>query len=167
MRILWIVRQDLSCSVFLIRRLHRLFLRPDFLELTFSRSSVKSTALQLKFAFVTSFLFLGQLRDLPQAKKKWLLNLWNFKFYEDLLVNSVHLSSAKLIRPHSWLIVLSFWFRISILKTLFLGFFLIDRMCLKLKDWWSICQSYSFSCFHSWKAAGVYRGYFATICWLC
>ena len=28
-------------------------------------TSVTSTALQLKFVFVMSFLFLGQLRDLP------------------------------------------------------------------------------------------------------
>ena len=36
---------------------------PYFMELTFSMTS---TALQLKFAFVTSFLLLVQLRDLPQ-----------------------------------------------------------------------------------------------------
>ena len=41
----------------------------DFLELT----SVTSIALQLKFMYVTSFLLLGQLRDLPHLKK-WLLN---------------------------------------------------------------------------------------------
>ena len=44
---------------------------PDFLELTFSMISVSSTALQLQFVFVTSFLLLDQLRDLPL--KKWLL----------------------------------------------------------------------------------------------
>ena len=38
---------------------------PDFLELTFS---VTSTALQLKVVFVTSFLLLGQLHDLPHSK---------------------------------------------------------------------------------------------------
>ena len=53
--------------VFLIRRLHRLFLRPDFLELTFSTTLVISTALQLKFVSVTSFLLFGQLRDLPHS----------------------------------------------------------------------------------------------------
>ena len=129
--ILWIVFQDLNCYVFLIRRLHRWFLRRDFLQLTFSMTSVIFTALQLNFVYVMSFLFLGQLCDLAHSKK-WLLNLWNFKFYEHLLVNSVHLSSAKLICPHSRLLVLSFWFRISILKTLFSGFFLLDRMCHKI-----------------------------------
>ena len=51
-------------AMFLIRRLRRWFLRPDFL--TFSRNSVTSNALQLKFVYVTSFvLLLDQLRDLP------------------------------------------------------------------------------------------------------
>ena len=77
--ILWIVFQDLNCYVFLIRRLHRWFLRRDFLLLTFSMTSVIFTALQLKFVYVMSFLFLGQLCDLAHSKK-WLLNLWNFKF---------------------------------------------------------------------------------------
>ena len=54
----------------------QIFLRPDFLELnfslasvTFSLASVTSTALQLKFVCVTSFLLLGQLRDLSHSKK--------------------------------------------------------------------------------------------------
>ena len=51
--ILWILFQEWSCYAFLIRSLHWWFLRPDFLELTFS---LTSTALQLKFLFVTSFL---------------------------------------------------------------------------------------------------------------
>ena len=66
-------------------------------------------------------------------------------FYEDLLVNSEHLSSANLICPNLWLLVLSFSIRISILKQLFKGFFLIERMCQKMdsqkltqKVWWSI-----------------------------
>ena len=42
---------------------------PDFLELTFSMTSVTSTALELKFGFVTSFLLLDQLRYLPHSKK--------------------------------------------------------------------------------------------------
>ena len=50
---------------FLIRRRHRGFLRPEFLQLTLSMTSVTSTAFQLKFVCVTSFLLLGQLRDLP------------------------------------------------------------------------------------------------------
>ena len=32
--------------------------------------------------------------------------------------------------------------------------------CL-LKDWWSICLSYFFSCFNSWKTTSVYHGYFS------
>ena len=36
-----------------------------------------------------------------------------------------------------------------------------------LKDWWSICLSYFFSCFNSWKAEGIYRGYFPAIYRLC
>ena len=53
-------------------------------------------------------------------------------FYEDLLVISVHLSSANLIWPNSWLLVQSFWYRISILKLLFKGFFFTERMCQKI-----------------------------------
>ena len=34
-------------------------------------------------------------------------------------------------------------------------------------DWWSICLSYFFRCFNSWKATSVYRGYFPAICRLC
>ena len=71
-------------AMFSIRCLHRGFLRPDFLEMTFPMTSVTSTALQLKFVYVTSLVLLGQLRDLPHAKK-WLLNslmeiqiLWTF-----------------------------------------------------------------------------------------
>ena len=41
---------------------------PDFLESTSSITSVTSAALQLQFVFVTSFLLLGQLRDLPHSK---------------------------------------------------------------------------------------------------
>ena len=37
---------------------------PDFLEWTFSMTSLTSTAVQLKFLFLASFLLLGQLRDL-------------------------------------------------------------------------------------------------------
>ena len=40
--------------------------------LIFSMTSVTSTALQLKFVCVTSFLLLGRLRDLPHSAK-WLL----------------------------------------------------------------------------------------------
>ena len=51
-------------AFFLIRRLHRLVLRP----LTFS-FSVASSDLQLKFVCLTSFvLLLRQLRDLPHSK---------------------------------------------------------------------------------------------------
>ena len=66
---------------FLVRCLRR-FLRPDFLELTFSMTSVTSTALKLKFVYVTSFLLLGQLCDLTHLKKKndFLTHLWNLKF---------------------------------------------------------------------------------------
>ena len=59
-------KNSLNCTsgivllCFLIRRLHRQFLQPDFLELTFALNSVTSTALQLKFVCVTSFLLLGQ-----------------------------------------------------------------------------------------------------------
>ena len=42
---------------------------PAFLELTFSMTSLNSTAFQLKFVFVTSFLLLGKLRDLSHSKK--------------------------------------------------------------------------------------------------
>ena len=57
------VRTWLLC--FLIRRLHRWFLRLDVLEFTSSTTSV-TTALQLKFVCVTSFLLSGQLYDLPR-----------------------------------------------------------------------------------------------------
>ena len=43
--------------------------KPDFLELSFSMTSVTSTALQLTFVCVTSFLLLDQLCDLPHSKK--------------------------------------------------------------------------------------------------
>ena len=46
---------------------------PDFLELTFSMTSVTLLLCSFKFVFVTSFLLLGLLRDLPHSKK-WLLN---------------------------------------------------------------------------------------------
>ena len=86
MKILWIVCQDLSCYVFFYFVEHIFLSYSDFLELTFSVTFVASTALQLKFVFVTSFLLLGQLRDMPHSKK-WLLNsLWNFEFYEHLLI---------------------------------------------------------------------------------
>ena len=49
-------------------------------------TSVTSTALHLKFIYVTSFLILGQLRDLPHSKKDFWAHLWNFKFYDYLLV---------------------------------------------------------------------------------
>ena len=43
------------------------------------------TALPLKFACMTSFvLLLGQLRDF-HSKNDW-THLWNFKFYDHLLV---------------------------------------------------------------------------------
>ena len=42
-----------------------LFLRPDFLDFTFS---ITFTALQVKFVLVTSFLFLGHLRYLPHSR---------------------------------------------------------------------------------------------------
>ena len=38
----------------------------DVLELTSSMISVTSTASQLKLVYATSFLLLGQLRDLPR-----------------------------------------------------------------------------------------------------
>ena len=61
-----------------------------------------SIALQLKFMYVTSFLLLGQLRDLPHSKKMTSeLTYGILIFYEDLLVNSVHLSSANLVCPNS------------------------------------------------------------------
>ena len=41
---------------------------PDFLELTVSMTSLTSTALQLRFVFLRSFLLLVQLRDLPNSK---------------------------------------------------------------------------------------------------
>ena len=46
-----------------------MILFPDFLESTFSMTSVTSTDLQLKLVCVTSFLLLGQLRDLPHSKQ--------------------------------------------------------------------------------------------------
>ena len=105
-KFLWIVGQDLSSFVFLLRLTDCRFNFPDFLELTFSLTSVTATALQLKFVSVTSFLLLGQLRDLPHQKNDFWSLLWNFKFYEHLLLkgSSVHLSSAKLICPNSWVI---------------------------------------------------------------
>ena len=46
-----------------------------------------STALQLKFVCVTSFvLLLGQLRDLPHSKSDFWTHLMNLIFYEHLLV---------------------------------------------------------------------------------
>ena len=36
-----------------------------------------------------------------------------------------------------------------------------------LKDGWSICLSYFFSCFNSWKATSVYRSCFPAICRVC
>ena len=39
------------------------------LNLIFSMTSVTSTALELKFVCVTSFLLLVRLRDLPRSKK--------------------------------------------------------------------------------------------------
>ena len=50
-------------AVFLLRGLHRWFLPPDFLELAFSLTSVTSTALQLQFVSVTSFLLLSQKKE--------------------------------------------------------------------------------------------------------
>ena len=49
--------------------------------------SVTSTALQLKFVSVASFLLFGQLRDLPNSKNDFWTHLLNFNFYEHLLVN--------------------------------------------------------------------------------
>ena len=49
-------------------------------------TSVTSTALQLKFVFVTSFLLLGHLRDVPYSKIDFWNHLMNFNFYEHLLV---------------------------------------------------------------------------------
>ena len=63
---------DIMVFSFLIRRLHQWFLRPEFLELTFSISVI--SALELKFVCVTSFvLLLGRLRDLPHLKN----DFWN------------------------------------------------------------------------------------------
>ena len=67
---------------------------PDFLELIFPMTSVtSSTALQLKFVFVTLFLHLGQLRDLPHSKNDFWTHLWNFKFYERLLIKGQYCTS--------------------------------------------------------------------------
>ena len=103
---------------FLIRRLNRWFLRPDFLELTFSITLVASTALKLNFLYVTSFLLLGQNlnKKMTSQLSYWTLNFLNIY---GLKINSVHLSSAKLIRPNFWVLVLSFRFRASSLKKLF------------------------------------------------
>ena len=43
----------------------------------------------------------------------------------------------------------------------------LTRKSSLLKDWWSICLSYFFSCFNSWMATSVYRGHFPAICRLC
>ena len=55
------------------------------LPLTFS-ISVTITALQLKFVRVSSFLLLGQLRELPHPKSDFWNHLINFKLFENLLV---------------------------------------------------------------------------------
>ena len=55
-------------AVFLLHLTDFCFVFPDFLELTFSMTSVTSTDLLLKFVFVTSFLLLGQFHDLPHSK---------------------------------------------------------------------------------------------------
>ena len=60
-----------------------------------------SIALQLKFMYVTSFLLLGQLRDLLTQKITSEFTHGTLIFYEYLLVNSVHLNSANLICPNS------------------------------------------------------------------
>ena len=41
---------------------------PDFMELTVSMTSLTSTALQLRFVFLKSFLLLVQWRDLLNSK---------------------------------------------------------------------------------------------------
>ena len=66
-------------------------------------TSVTSTALQLKFVFVRSFLLLGQLRDLPHSKNDFerTYGTLNFMNIYQIKVNSVHPSSAKRICPNS------------------------------------------------------------------
>ena len=61
MKILWIVRQDLSCYVFYFVKQMFVSSYGDFLELTFSM-----TYLTQKHDFWT--------------------HLWNFKYYENLLI---------------------------------------------------------------------------------
>ena len=117
---LWIVFQDLSCYDFLIRRLHRWVLRSDFLDDFFNDISdfycfaVKICVRDVISAF-SSIVWLTSLI------KDFLNHLWNLEFYEHLLklkINSEYLNSAKLICPNYWVLVLSFWFWISILKKL-------------------------------------------------
>ena len=66
-------------------------------------TSVTSSALQLKFVCVTSFLLLDQLRDLPHSKMTSELTYGTLNFINifQLKINSVYLSSAKLICPNS------------------------------------------------------------------
>ena len=93
MKILWIVRQDLSCYVFFTSSNRFLF------RLTL-------TSWNWLFQWITSL------------KNDFWTHLWiNLMNIYLLKVNSVHLSSAKHICPNSWLLVLSFWFRILILGT--------------------------------------------------
>ena len=47
---------------------------------TFSMASVTSTALQLQFVSVTSFLLLSQLSDLPPQQNECRFHLWIFKY---------------------------------------------------------------------------------------
>ena len=77
---------------------------PDFLELTFSMILVTSIALQLNFLLVTSFIFLGQVRDLPHYKRTSEITYatLNFMNVYKIKINSVHLNSAKLICTKSW-----------------------------------------------------------------
>ena len=70
---------------FLIRRLHRWFLRRDFLELTFSMTSVTSTTLPLKFVRDVISAF-SSIAWLTSQKNHFRTHLWNFNFYEHLLV---------------------------------------------------------------------------------
>ena len=62
---------------FLIRRLHRRFLRPGFLELTFSLTSVTSTALQWKLCTWRHFCFHVNCVTYPTKKIDFWSHLWD------------------------------------------------------------------------------------------
>ena len=74
--------------------------------------AVKICVSDVIFAF-WSFAWLTLLKKMPSELTYGTLNFINIYW---LKINSVHLSSAKLICPNSWVLVLSFWLRISIFR---------------------------------------------------